>query len=78
MAAEVLASDPATLSIRDRFNAFVARHDIAWELAMGALAVVFVALGFLIDEVPPGSRPELETLELGLTRLFVLEFQPPR
>ncbi|MDA8202493.1 MAG: ion transporter [Chloroflexi bacterium] len=59
---------------RERFNGFVARHEVAWELGMGALAVLFVALGFLIDELPAGSRPELEALELALTALFVLEF----
>lgn len=64
----------AASSARERFNGFVARHEIAWELAMGALAVLFVALGFLIDEAPAASRPELEALEWGLTGLFVLEF----
>lgn len=61
-------------SRRERFNGFVARHDIGWELTMGALAVVFVALGFLIDEVSTGSRPELEALEWAVTGLFVAEF----
>lgn len=74
MEAEGVAAEAPDESVRDRFNAFVARHDIAWELAMGALAIVFVALGFLIDEVPAGTRPELELLELALTGLFVLEF----
>ncbi len=41
---------------------------------MAALAVVFVAIGFLIDEAPSSTRPELEALEWGLTGLFVLEF----
>lgn len=59
---------------RDRYNTFVARHDIAWELAMGAFAILFVAIGFLLDEVPAGSRPEIETFELALTGVFVLEF----
>jgi voltage-gated potassium channel len=41
---------------------------------MAALAVVYVALGFLVDEVPAGKRPEIEAVELVLTGLFVLEF----
>ena len=46
--------------MRDRFNAFVDRHDIAWELAMALLAVVYVAVGFALDDasapVSPNSR----------------------
>lgn len=61
-------------TVRDRYNEFIARHDVVWELAMGFLAVVFVALGFLLDQASPGSRPELEAAELALTGLFVAEF----
>src|SRR5258707_1968543 len=61
-------------TVRERYNGFIARHDIAWELFMGFLAVVFVALGFLLDQALPGSRPELEAAELALTGLFVAEF----
>jgi hypothetical protein len=32
-----------SVPLRDRYNAFIARHEIARELGMGALAVVFVA-----------------------------------
>jgi voltage-gated potassium channel len=59
---------------RDQFNAFVERHEVAWELVMGALALVWVALGFLIDEVGAGVRSDLEAAELVLTGVFVLEF----
>ncbi len=61
-------------TIRDRYNAFIERHDLAWELVFAFVAVVFVALGFLIDQAPEGSRPELETVEWALTGLFVAEF----
>lgn len=64
----------AAPTLRDRFNDLVARHDVAWELGMGALAIVYVALGFIIDDVPPGTRPGLELLELALTATFALEF----
>jgi voltage-gated potassium channel len=59
---------------RDRFNQFVERHEVAWELAMGALALVWVAIGFLIDELGEGVRPDLEAAELVLTGAFVAEF----
>jgi len=47
--------------MRDRFNVFVERHDVAWELAMGALALIWASLGFLIDEVGSGVRSDLES-----------------
>lgn len=62
------------MSGRDRFNLFVERHEVAWELAMGGLAMLWVALGFLIDEIGPGVRMDLEIAELAVTGVFVLEF----
>jgi hypothetical protein len=62
------------VAIRDRYNIFVERHEIAWELAMGGLALVWVALGFLVDQIGTGVRPELETIELLLTGVFIAEF----
>jgi voltage-gated potassium channel len=63
-----------TMPRRDRFNTFVERHEVAWELTMGALALLWVGLGFLIDEVGPGVRADLEAAELVLTGVFVIEF----
>jgi len=60
--------------LRDRYNAFIERHEVAWELAFGLIAIVFVALGFLIDQAPEATQPGLEIIELALTSLFVLEF----
>src|SRR5450756_2453253 len=60
--------------LRDAFNGWFITHEVAWELAMAALAVLYVALGFLVDEVDAGKRPEIEAVELVLTGLFVLEF----
>jgi len=37
-------------SLRDHFNAWFVTHEVAWELAMAALAVVYVALGFIVDD----------------------------
>jgi voltage-gated potassium channel len=60
--------------VRDRYNAFIERHEVAWELAMGALALVWVAIGFLIDEVGSTAPEYLQTVELALTGVFVAEF----
>jgi voltage-gated potassium channel len=59
---------------RDSFTAFVERHEVAWELAMGALALIWVALGFLIDQLGEGLRPDLEAAEMVLTGVFIVEF----
>lgn len=59
---------------REQVNDFVERHEVGWELAMAALAIIWVALGFLLDEVGSGARPELELAELTLTIVFVAEF----
>ena len=62
------------MTIRDQFNEFVDRHDVAWEVVMAALALVWVAIGFVIDQVGEGLRPDLELVELLLTSVFVVEF----
>jgi voltage-gated potassium channel len=61
--------------MRDRYNAFIERHDIAWELAMALLAIVYVAVGFALDDpaLEP-MAPTLEITELVLTVLFITEF----
>jgi voltage-gated potassium channel len=58
---------------RDAFNGWFVTHEVAWELAMAALAVVYVALGFLVDEFPGDDR-EIQAAELVLTGIFILEF----
>lgn len=59
---------------RQRYNGFIARHEIAWELTMAALAVIFVAVGFALDEATPGTEGALLALDLALTALFIAEF----
>lgn len=59
---------------RESYTAFIERHEVAWELTMGALALLWVALGFLIDQLGEGLRPDLEMAELVLTGVFVAEF----
>lgn len=64
---EANVDDHGPVALRDRYNACIERHDLAWELVFAFVAVVFVALGFLIDQEPAGSRPELEAVEWALT-----------
>ena len=59
--------------MRDQFNAFVANHAMAWELAMAALAIVYVAIGFARDTTGTPA-PAVEMGELVLTVVFVTEF----
>lgn len=63
-----------TRTARDRYLAFIDRHEVAWELFFAALAVVFVALAFV--PVVPGSGEEasLEALEWVITGIFAIEY----
>src|SRR4029079_7108690 len=61
--------------MRDRFNGFIDRHDVAWELSMALLAIVYVAVGVaLADPALQPMAPGLESVELVLTALFIGEF----
>ena len=64
-----MAARPA--SLRDRYLSFIARHAIAWELAFGALAVVYVVIGFAAEGA---TQPTLAVVEAVITAVFVLEF----
>jgi voltage-gated potassium channel len=57
---------------RAQFNAFVAEHEIAWELGMAALAILYVVVGFVSDE--PGSSSRYAIVDSALTIVFVTEF----
>jgi voltage-gated potassium channel len=67
----VLADERWTF--RDAFNGWFVAHEVAWELAMAALAIVYVALGFIVDDAT-AARPEIEAAELVLTGIFAAEF----
>jgi voltage-gated potassium channel len=60
--------------MRDRFNAFTERHEMAWELGMGFLAIIYVAVGFSLDAASPDVAGILLPLETTLTVIFVAEF----
>ncbi len=55
--------------MREQLTSFIARHEVAWELAFAALAIVFVALG----AVPEGTA-WLEPVEWAITLVFAAEF----
>lgn len=62
------------MSLRDRYNAFIDRHEIAWELTFAGLAVLYVVVGFADTE---GNAAEAEAVLLanaGLTVIFAAEF----
>jgi voltage-gated potassium channel len=71
-------SAPVTRSARsparERYGAFVERHEVAWEVSFAGLAVVFVGMAFV--PVLPGSAGEsvVYVLEWGITGIFVAEF----
>jgi voltage-gated potassium channel len=60
--------------IRRRYNRFIQEHEIAWELVMGALAAVFVTVGFSGDDASPESAPLIDAVEVTLTVIFLTEF----
>lgn len=66
-------STPRT-ELRDRYNRFIERHEVAWELVMGALAAAFVAVGFAGDDASPAMLPTVDVIEIALTLVFVAEF----
>ena len=62
------------MSARGWYNAFIERHEVAWELSFAGLAVLFVALAFV--PVTPGSGEEatLYVIEWVITIFFAAEF----
>lgn len=58
------------ISPSERYRELVRRHEIAWELAFAALAVVFVMVGF----APVADETSVEVLEWVITAIFAVEF----
>jgi voltage-gated potassium channel len=56
------------MSLRDRYNAFIERHEVAWELTFAMLALAFVATGFI------EGVPWLLWLDATITAIFLAEF----
>lgn len=57
--------------LRDRYNAFIDRHETAWELTFALLALVYVGVGFAFSEQPPQA---VVAVDLLLTAIFAMEF----
>jgi len=55
-------------SLRDRYLAFIERHEIAWEITFAILAVVFVVVGFAEES------PAVDALDAVITVIFFTEF----
>ena len=59
--------------LKDDINGFIERHEVAWELGFGALAIVFVGLAF----VEPANESQLLAIivtEWVITSLYAVEF----
>jgi hypothetical protein len=65
--------DSAT-GLRASITGFVARHEVAWELGMVGLAVLFVAVGFAHHDATGSGLVALETLDVALTGIFATKF----
>jgi voltage-gated potassium channel len=61
--------------VRARYTEFIRKHERAWEVFFGLLAIVYVAVGFA-DNVTQDERVlgAVDVLEWVLTLVFVVEF----
>jgi voltage-gated potassium channel len=64
-----------TRPVRRVINDFVTRHELAWDVTMAILAILFIVAGALEDH-PIGSLNEhtVLPLEMAITAVFALEF----
>ncbi|MBI3747364.1 MAG: potassium channel family protein [Chloroflexi bacterium] len=62
------------MSLRDKYNSFIARHEIAWELTFAGLAILFVVVGFAEPEEGPIGDAILSVANVGLAIVFAGEF----
>ncbi len=60
---------------RERVRAFIDRHQLAWDVTMAGLALLFIAVGFFQDH-PSGVLTEatLAAAEIMITLIFLVEF----
>lgn len=56
-------------SLRDLYNDFVERHEVAWELTIAAVVVAWIAVGFVGEGLPAASAAEF-----SLTLILASEF----
>jgi voltage-gated potassium channel len=60
--------------MRDRYNAFISTHEVAWELVMAALAVAFIVVGFLAENEEADAAGQYLVAEWLLTGILAAEF----
>ena len=58
---------------RAAFHRFVERHEVAWELAFGLLAAIFVGLAF-IEPSDEAGQSTIVAIEWAITGIFAVEF----
>jgi len=61
------------MSIRRAINRFFEVHEVAWEIFMIVLAVIFVVIGFLPDwtQLSPATLDTLSQVDWAITIIFV-------
>ncbi len=65
-------SQRTSAGVKRKINAFIARHELAWEMTLGGLAIGYVLIGLLLDS---GALPdEFANAELIITLVFAAEF----
>jgi voltage-gated potassium channel len=64
------------MTIRRAINRFFEVHEVAWEIFMIVLAVIFVVIGFLPDwtQLSASALNILSMIDWGITLVFILEF----
>jgi voltage-gated potassium channel len=63
------------ISLRSRVHAFIeTKYDIAWDLAFGVLALVYVGLDIVFENATPETLQLVEATEIAITAIFALEF----
>jgi voltage-gated potassium channel len=65
-------SETADLPLRDRYTAFVAAHEVAWELVMAALTIAWVVVSFSVSE--DEDHPAVLVFDLTVWVILGAEF----
>jgi voltage-gated potassium channel len=60
------------MNLRDRYSAFIDKHEIAWELAFAGLAILYVVVG--LTEPEANEAQAVVLAEVTLTVVFAAEF----
>lgn len=62
------------MPLRDRYTAFIEKHEVAWELTFATLAAAFVVIGFAQDDAAGQEAIALGYASLLLSVVFGIEF----